>query len=651
MNEPVRIPFSSPLYPLPEDYDSLTAEGQRLARVNACRQWIVPLPHVDDRARALIGSTWFFDRYYLHPDPDDDFDPGFYDMKPLPTPQIHWDLSRQWASGRLNVAIAPRGSAKSTHFNKDNILRLVSHPAYSIVQATSTHDNAQHTGQLIRGQCHHNPRINDDFGPEPEFRGSGLKPRRGDRPSGVQYFYLNNGSWFRCLSAESRIRSVRPRRFRFDDPEYDNKKTTSHSVVREYMDRLLFKVAIPTTMRANCGLDWVGTFVSRRHFLWHAMSVISTNEGHRALDSRFDHWNRLFIPAATEDPLTGALTSVWPEMWPVDDDHKLPGFESSTSLARWREIMGVAAFNNEMLGRPGDSDDAFFHLNQDLKGQHAYWYENHDTLLDTDPRSSSTLICWTTSSGDTVKTKLSDFLASSFLFCTVDTAYTEHITSDRRVVHLLALTRDNILISLDLWSDRKPDSVLVDTSFRLCSLWRCPLIYVEVVRESFALYHRYRQVVVSRLSENMGLSFSPTIRDIRPGMMDKSAKIATLDTRFEHGLIKLPLWRRSSHDAYRRLFEQIDTFSPSADNGGLEKDDEIDTLSMVLQVLKSKGRPTISEESSALDPISELRRGNTHIPGTNIAYATGLPLSALDPETLNVLLTAPSKESTHASRI
>ena len=57
------------LYPLPHDYVSLTPEGQRLARVNACKQWQLGGDQ-NSRAHALAASINFFDRYYLYPDWD-----------------------------------------------------------------------------------------------------------------------------------------------------------------------------------------------------------------------------------------------------------------------------------------------------------------------------------------------------------------------------------------------------------------------------------------------------------------------------------------------------------------------------------------------------------------------------------------------------
>jgi hypothetical protein len=90
---------------------------------------------------------------------------------------------------------------------------------------------------------------------------------------------LNNGSWLRLLSASSKQRGGRPRRYRLDDPEYDPKSSTPMSVLRAYMDELLFKIVIPMVTRPDTGVDWVGTFVSKRHYLWHAMQTDETPEG------------------------------------------------------------------------------------------------------------------------------------------------------------------------------------------------------------------------------------------------------------------------------------------------------------------------------------------------------------------------------------
>lgn len=587
----VPIPFSSPLYPLPADYASLAIEGQRLARANGCRQWAIYDADPDIRAHRLIHATRFFDLYYLHPDPAADFDPLFYDMPPLPTPSMHWDLSRMWASSRFNAAIAPRGSAKSSHMRKDMILRICSMPLYSFCYATSTHENTKFTAQIVRDQAYANSRIQDDFALD--FGGS-FKPTRGDKPTGTESFFLNNGSWVRCVSAESRLRGIRPRRFRLDDPEYDERASTSMSVVRQYMDNLLFKIAIPMTLRADCGIDWVGTFVSKRHFLYHAMSVSETPDGLRAVDPRFDRWARLFIDACYEDK-EGRLQSCWPEMWPASIEEKLRlNMPSSVSLEEMREIMGVNAFNAEMRGRPGSSEDQYLKIDPSPRGPHAYWFEGADELLYSDPLNTKSLICYTDPDGSQVRTPLVDFLKNARTFITVDTAYTENASSDRRCCGLLAVTPKNQLFLLDLWSDRKTDQVLIDQAFGMAQRWRCPLIAVEVVKESFKLYARFRSTVQTRLTQDIGLTHVPAIRDIRPGTMSKTAKIESLDVRFTHNLIKLPMYRRREAPWWARLFDQIESFNPEAPNGGLEHDDETDCLIASTPVLTRAGWKNIS---------------------------------------------------------
>ena len=236
------------LYPLPADYLTLTPEGQRLARVNACKQWQLS-GDPNDRAHAMAACINFFDRYYLYPDWDEDFNPYFYDDDPIESPLGHFAIYRLWALASKSVAIAPRGFAKSNCFRKSALLQMVSRPAYSFIYATSSGDNAEQTSQVLKTQFLGNQRLADDWGPE--FPDGRITPKRGERSFGVEMMYLNNGSWFRAISAESRQRGGRPRVYALDDPEYDPKASTSMSVLRSYMERLLFKVVIPMVTRRD----------------------------------------------------------------------------------------------------------------------------------------------------------------------------------------------------------------------------------------------------------------------------------------------------------------------------------------------------------------------------------------------------------------
>lgn len=623
-------PPSNPLYPLPPDYESLTSEGKRRARVNACRLWTLG---GGDR---LVASTRFFDLYYLHPDPETGFDPLFYDSPPLPTPPFHWALSRQWGNHRLCVAVAPRGSAKSFHIRKDMILRLLSRPGFSFVYATSSHDNARLTGQIVKDQLYFNQRISDDWIPEY----GPMRPRRGDRPTGAEYMFLSNGSWLRCLSSESRLRGWRPMRVKIDDAEYDDRVSTSQAIRFGYMERLLFRLAIPMVLRGGSGIEWVGTFVSRRHFLWHA--ILTDGKG-RALDPRFDHWDRLVVRAIVEGP-DGKPRSCWPEMWPLTEEEKKsrPELSSSLSLEQMRLIMGSAAFNHEMMARPGESDDRFFRLDLSPEGRHAWWHP------DGDPEH----IEWIGRDGSRVRRNLKEMASQMHLFITVDTAFTEGPSSDRRVACLMGLSSDNELFVLDLWSDRKPDGVLLTRTLEMAERWRCRRIFVEVVRESYRTFLLFQHTVTTRMTSDLGATIVPAIVPMRPGVMSKAGKISGLELRFEHGLIKMPLWKRGREPQWSRLFDQIEGFNPQASDCGLEHDDELDCVAMSIMAAKTRSPaspPPMGEGGGPTDPVKEIMAGRLYMKdGT--PYAAGLPLEEITPEIMASLSTG-SRTDIPSSRV
>lgn len=625
-------------YPLPPDYDALTADGQRLARVNACRQWLLHEDDLQARGDNLVASVWWFDRYYLWPDDDADFSPLFYDDVPLETPDFHWVLLRQWAAYRMTAAVAPRGSAKSYLNCKDMLLRMLTRPAYSFVYATSTHPNAREVGERIKRQLIHNQRIADDFGPEYDGR---IVPRRGEGSFSTEHMILNNGSWLRLLSASSKQRGGRPRRYRLDDPEYDPKSSTPMSVLRAYMDELLFKIVIPMVTRPDTGVDWVGTFVSKRHYLWHAMQLEETPEGSRAKDSRFNRWSRLVIPAAIEHE--GILESCWPDMWPATRKERLEKaetksrFKEALSLEEIRDAIGIGNFNSEYLAKPGDGDSLYF---GDLGDPHSWWYEDIDDRLDR-PLTSSTFICWHERRDKDVvlqKMPLQSFLRDyARTFITVDTSHTSTSDSDFKVCCLMAVTPQNDLFVLDLWAKQAQESELVRAIFEMADRWRCPTVHPESIREGVSVYNALTSIVATRARDMAGVEHLPKISKLNPGMAEKSDKIAGLQFRFEHGKIKLPLWRRDQLP-WRHLFDQIESFNPEAQDGGLEKDDCIDAVAMSQFVLRGRlSKAPGAEASRTL--FERLRDGDFHDDNGN-HVGEGLDLSQLSGAQVNEILNA-----------
>ena len=84
----------------------------------------------------------------------------------------------------------------------------------------------------------------------------------------------------------------------------------------------------------------------------------------------------------------------------------------------------------------------------------------------------------------------------------------------------------------------------------------------------------------------MNVEHIPGIKKLNPGMIDKSAKIASLSLRFEHKKIKIPLWKSTA--PFRRLIDQIEQFNPDARDGGLQHDDELDCVCMSQFIIRGR---------------------------------------------------------------
>jgi phage terminase large subunit-like protein len=597
-------PNNNPFYPLPADYPELSVEGQRKARTNACSLWTVKGRTEKETAEAFAACLRFFDLYYLHADEAIDFNPLFYDDDPLETPIFHYDILKQWASSPRNICIAPRGSAKSFLVRKACLLRMVTRPMYTILYATSTNDNARGTGQALKDQFQHNQRLHDDW--NPEFPDNRMVPKRGEAPFGTEMMQLRNGSWLRAISAESRQRGGRPRRYVLDDPEYDPKASTSMNLIRQYMDDLLFKVVLPMVMRAGCGVDWLATFVSRRHYAWHALQTQQTKTGEVvAQDPRFNLWSRMIVRVAYEED-DGSVVSCWPDMWPATREIKNadPRLKDRVSLEEIREIIGTPNFLAEYMARPGEGEGTFFPVLQ--KETHGWWLEDVDPMMEVDPHRSNTLMCWY--SGNELKKKLMcEFLLLNRVFITADTSYTATSDSDFKVACVMSINSENELFILDIWSAQCREDELIKQIMKLADHWKAPTVHIEAIKHGIGVYNTLDSLVRTKAKDMMGIEHIPGIKKLNPGMLEKSAKIASLSLRFEHEKIKFPLWKNDS--AFRRLKDQVEQFNPDARDGGLQHDDELDCVSMSQFVIRGRMSTIRKVDLPDKTPLEKLKDG------------------------------------------
>ena len=452
----------------------------------------------------------------------------------------------------------------------------------------------------MKDQFLHNQRILDDW--SPEFPDGRIAPKRGEAPFGTEMLQLKNGSWLRAISAESRQRGGRPRRYVLDDPEYDPKASTSMSIIRQYMDDLLFKIVLPMVMRKGCGVDWLATFVSRRHYAWHALQTEQSTSGERvAQDPRFNLWSRMIVRAAYEDE-DGTLLSCWPDMWPATKTEKT---DDRVSLEEIKDIIGTANFLAEYMARPGESGESYFEALS--KEKHGWWITQADEYLESSPRRSTAYIHWC-KDGNETRLPMSDFLQGARLFMSVDTSYTSKSDSDYKVACLMGVNSDNDLFILDLWSGQCQESRLVQEVFKMADVWKFPTIHPETIKQGIGLFHNIESIIKTRALDMAGVSHMPAVKKLNPGMIDKCSKIAALNLRFEHGKIKMPLWLRNKAQ-WSRLFDEIEQFNPDAKDGGLQHDDELDCVAMSQFILRGRVRAPQKDPDVIDDPIEALKSG------------------------------------------
>jgi hypothetical protein len=644
----VPVPFpekGNDLYPLPPDYYELDVRGQRLARVNASRQWLLwnhPTEKVL-KARAYVASVWFFDDYYLTREMADDgtiaYEPSFYRNK-LTTPNFHWGWREHIITARHFAGVGPRGSAK-TFFHALNIIHwMVSCPMYDITYATSTNLLAEEMGDRCKFQVYNNPRLNDDFAPE--YSARSLKPKKSEGKMGMSSFRLSNRSGFFATSAESRQRGLRPVKYILDDPEWDpnNPEAVTRNV--EKAEDLIFKIALPMVQQSGASLIWTGTFISLRHFLWQALSsdILTLPDGREvevAAIKQFRRWTRIISPV--EQVIDGKRVSCWPEMWPADNEEKtrldLP--EDTQTLADIEEDIGTDRYNTEFRCKPGLSKGAFFPVLEYVR--HGWMLHNPDDRFETDPLTSNARVNYTFTDKDKVEDRnlaISDFLLKCPRFLLCDSTWSDTALSDWRTIIVAALSPQNDLFLLDGWAEKCKEDRHVEHLFLYAQKWKAMSIAVEHITSGKSLADRLLSIVKNRSLDIGGVTHWPAIRPFNPGLTDKQTKISRIHWRFRFNRVKLP-WHLKDTHPWPMLWQQIANFHPQLVDGGLAKDDMLDTLSMAQYV--AHGRPVEEEDKKVISHtvIDQIKQGK-------LFDDTGHPLlmtavQCCTPEQLSELIT------------
>lgn len=546
MNQTIELPFraeaDSPYWPLPPDYPDLDPQEQRLYRIAVCK--------TQETADDFLTAFLFFESYYLLEYEGVESGgyrlPFFKDF--VENAPFHLESLRDWFLYERNILGAPRGSAKSVKFGTELPLFLITtRPGYHVAICLATDKMVGRRTENIRQQIVRNERIVEDWGELKLPRGQGLW-------SGHQ-LSLKNGASLEGFSVKGRKRGERPDFFLFDDPEYDPEQSTDTSVLREQLDRTIFKQIIPM-LRPGCKFMWLGTTINRRSLLYHAL------EGD---DARFEHFNRRRVKAyeVMED---GTILLAWGSMW------------SYKWLLNQREIMGHGHFSAEYLNEPVAEEDRVLHVHElydtyELDGpiepgpfecQHKIRFYRLPRLgrLTEDEKP------------ELVEMPFAEFMKkhiNTIIMC-VDYAETVSATSDFSTIAIQGFSSDLNMWILDLWVGKVADSGLVNLIWKYGSRWMPKVVACEKLSILDLLETRMAEFVARGLDSG----WRPRPFQLKYGgskAPDKGQRIAGEEWRFSSHTIKLPLFRRTEKH-WSTLFRQIEDFTPGLNL--LEHDDAID---------------------------------------------------------------------------
>jgi len=574
---------------LPSDYSQLTIIGQREARVAVAGQHSTP--------EAAVAGWAFFRDYYLVPDPEDGFDPGFYKYYLGPSP-LHSALVRWLWAYKASAVGAPRKSAKSTTVLSEELRQLLVCPSgWSINQVKAKDDFVIDDFEAVKYQLETNRRIIEDFGEQKPPRGRGLWSNH--------RLILRNRNSYRGLSVDGKLRGPIADLTVLDDVE-DDKSNQSRNDQRlaELKERLL-KVIMPMLDRSGHVLV-DGTLLDMASFLFH---IIHTTEDQRFRSvAEGGHWFKINVPA--EDK-TGR--NVWRAKYTPE------------WMAQQRALLGDSFFQTEFMGDPRSEQDALFTVRP---LEHEYQLLKEDELETTAPFQCITEVQWHERSGEPpqslpVVRVFKDWIADLHRGITVDYAPGLSSSNDYSAVLVWGLDPRNNLFVLDGWFGRQPSPRLTTIVWQYALLWNVAVIGVEAVSVQMEVYNRIREYG-EKLREQMG--WCPVCVPIRyPANLSKSDRIAALEWRFNHGRIKLPAHRRT-HGPIAELYKQIRNFTP--DLRGLPHDDVIDTLAMAQYVTRT-GRPPPNTPDALRTPVEMLKAGELYIPGTEVSLAGCVDFSRL----------------------
>jgi hypothetical protein len=575
-------------WPLPPDYEDLTFDGKRLARVNAAS--------LNGPPDLEVAADRFFCDTYLRP-----WESGWYSDTFVESPPAHAEWVRDWYTHKRLIHIAPRGGCKTTKLLEDILRNLVTRRFWECTAFFATREFCTSRLGRLATQLESNSRIIDDFGKQKPKRGSGT---------------WNRGS---VLETTSRCKieakpfmgasiGTRPSGLIVvDDVEKSKEQVLNPGDVRHGFHDFFFNGLLPMARSPGKTIPMriVGTLYSRAMYIYNL---------YKSKDSKItDFFHRTLM--TVHDMSTDVFMN---EEW-IENEKKQ---------------LGLAAFSAQCLNAPATDEEALLKIHPELT---TYHLEDRDQVYTTSPLQSAAtkLVTHQVARLDQVRDAddpeilrivpvprklvrpFGPAVQGMYRILTADYAPTISDMSDFSACQAFGLesteAHPNTLFSLDAWMGKVERSTLVKILTDMAIKWQVHIIGIEAYGLQLETYERFYQDMLPQLQARVSdgaASMVPAIIPIKfPTTFSKAEKIKGIAWRFEQFRIKYPV-DRMDEVAYKALWDQTKLFT--SDMGLLEHDDILDTVAMTQGIAKGAAPIAISVASDPLDAVQQLKDGKLH---------------------------------------
>lgn len=251
------------------------------------------------------------------------------------SPEFHIDLFDVFAAGTNFALAAPRGHAKTTVTSTEVLYRIVNTISHHIVVVSDTYSQARDIVDNIRQELESNNMLRWVYG---------------DLNSGWHWttgaFTTSNDVRVIARGSNMKVRGLKYKQWRPDfavTDDLENDEAVTKPERREKLMKWIKMALLPAMARPISQLGFVGTILHEDSLLNNAINGLQG----------FGGYNRRKFAALIQNA-DGSLTSLWPQMFPVEDLLKMRDDPS------YEKYLGPLSFAQEMQNEPVDDRSRIF---------------------------------------------------------------------------------------------------------------------------------------------------------------------------------------------------------------------------------------------------------------------------------------------------